>query len=393
MNTKKATDYGQITGNLEWIRKIRTFFRRIDSNAHGSVGVDDFLDISQRVLSAFPKIDSFYNDQVVQAVVNLWYGAICQVGEQHTRTTAQLKESKFIECMQVALNGKMREEFDSYLVTPFFDAADADHDGFLTQQEFQAVIGGWRGSEKDADLLFKLSESKEQKGKLSKANFHCILADFFFAEECKSKAARLWGPLINYKRPEDYPLCECGPVWEGKMRTMFRRMDINQAGKLRCHDFIQIGRSIAQRNHLDRRRLDVLLRSMLNIWVKFIAVDKDGNHFAETNEKAFIGNLRSMVNGEFRHDIDRFGWTFFKAVEVEGTGFISLAEYRNLQEAWHVGRDEAEGMFKVLDTDKDGKISSDEYMSAWVEYFLGEDPQSIYKTFFGPVIFKPAQGQ
>lgn len=64
-------------------------------------------------------------------------------------------------------------------------------------------------------------------------------------------------------------------------------------------------------------------------------------------EKDFIHNLRSMINGEFRHAIDRFGWTFFKAVEVEGTGFISLAEYRNLQEAWHVGRAEAEGMFKV----------------------------------------------
>lgn len=138
-----------------------------------------------------------------------------------------------------------------------------------------------------------------------------------------------------------------------------------------------------------------------------------GSHFSEITEKDFIHNLRSMINGEFRHAIDQYGWTFFKAVEVEGTGFISLAEYRNLQEAWRVGRAEAEGMFKVcglkvrgqvwegreflngfsfaikvLDTDKDGKISSDEYLSAWCEYFLGEDPASPYKTFFGPVVTK-----
>lgn len=42
--------------------------------------------------------------------------------------------------------------------------------------------------------------------------------------------------------------------------------------------------------------------------------------------------------------------------------------------------------FQVLDTDKDGKISSDEYLSAWCEYFLGEDPASPYRTFFGPVV-------
>nr|VZI49589.1 unnamed protein product [Spirometra erinaceieuropaei] len=117
------------------------------------------------------------------------------------------------------------------------------------------------------------------------------------------------------------------------------------------------------------------------------------NHFTELTEKQFIHNLRSMINGDFRHQIDQFGWTFFKAVDIEGTGYISMTEYRNLQEAWRVGRGEAEGMFKVLDTDKDGKISSDEYLSAWVEYFLGEDTNSPYKTFFGPVIFKPAQGQ
>ncbi|VEL13559.1 unnamed protein product [Protopolystoma xenopodis] len=102
--------------------------------------------------------------------------------------------------------------------------------------------------------------------------------------------------------------------------------------------------------------------------------------------------MRAMINGEFRHDVDQFGWTFFKAVEVDGTGSLSLNEYRNLQEAFNVGRDEAEGMFKVIDADKDGKISSDEYLSAWVDYFLCEDPNSPYKAFFGPVIHRPPEG-
>ncbi|OON21945.1 EF hand, partial [Opisthorchis viverrini] len=100
-----------------------------------------------------------------------------------------------------------------------------------------------------------------------------------------------------------------------------------------------------------------------------------------------------MINGDYRHEIDQFGWTLFKAVEVDNSGFITQTQYRNLQEAWHVGRDEAEGMFKILDTNKDGKISSDEFLTAWNDYFLGEDPQSPYRMFFGPIISRQTEAK
>ncbi|VDK87503.1 unnamed protein product [Dibothriocephalus latus] len=374
MTFTPAVGYPEV--NVEapgWIRKMRTVFRRLDTNGHGYLG-----------------------DQVVQNMVHLWYGVICTIGEEHTRTNAQLNEPMFIEAMSKCINTTFKEEFKTIMVDTFFDLVDTDHDGLIALNEFVGIIDAWRGNPKEAELIFRLVDNnndKDKKGKMSKEQFEGVIAQYFFNEDIKVQTVKLWGALINYKRPEDYPECECGPTWEGKMRTMFRRLDINQAGKLRCHDFIQIGRSLAARNHLVKHKADALMRSMLDIWVHYFSVDKDTNHFNELTEKQFIHNMRDMINGDFRHQIDQFGWTFFKAVDIEGTGYISMTEYRNLQEAWHVGRGEAEGMFKVLDTDKDGKISSDEYLSAWVEYFLGEDHNSPYKTFFGPVIFKPAQGQ
>lgn len=59
-----------------------------------------------------------------------------------------------------------------------------------------------------------------------------------------------------------------------------------------------------------------------------------------------------------------------------------------MHEAWRVTREEADAMFTVIDQDKDGRISHDEYLHAWIDYFLGEDPASPFKTFFGPVISK-----
>nr|VZI48218.1 unnamed protein product [Spirometra erinaceieuropaei] len=394
MNFTPAVSYPEVAGGPGWIRKMRTIFRRLDSNGHGYLCVSDFLDIASRILTTFSKCDHFFEDQVVQNMVHLWYGVICTIGEEHTRTHVQMNEAMFVESMAKCINKAFKEEFKNIMVDTFFDLVDTDHDGLIQMNEFVGIIDAFRGNEKEAELVFRLADSAgDKKGKITKEQYEGLIAEYFFDENIKGKTAKLWGALINYKRPEDYPECECGPTWEGKMRTMFRRLDINQAGKLRCHDFIQIGRSLAQRNHLNKHKADALMRSMLDIWVHYFSVDKDANHFTELTEKQFIHNLRSMINGDFRHQIDQFGWTFFKAVDIEGTGYISMTEYRNLQEAWRVGRGEAEGMFKVLDTDKDGKISSDEYLSAWVEYFLGEDTNSPYKTFFGPVIFKPAQGQ
>jgi len=389
MEPKPVADFPAVTGAQPWIRKVRTLFRRLDSQGRGSLGVDNFLDLASRLLSSFPKAENFYSDELVQGMIHLWYGIICQEGEEHQRTRLKMNESQFIEAMLKCINKKFKEEFVQFVISPFFDVADANRDGFIEQPEFNLIMAAWRADPKESELVFRLLDIKENKKHLSKIQFEGLMAEYFFDETLKGKTIKVWGPLINYKRPEDYPDCECGPTWEGKMRTMFRRLDISQSGKLRCHDFLQIARSLAQRNHLDKAKSDAVMRTMLEIWVHYISVDKDGHHFTELTEKGFIHNLRSMINGQFRHALDQFGWTFFKAVEVEGRGFISVAEYRNLQEAWHVGRAEAEGMFKVLDTDKDGKISSDEYLSAWVEYFLGEDSSSPYKTFFGPIISKP----
>ncbi|CDI98019.1 sarcoplasmic calcium binding protein [Echinococcus multilocularis] len=386
MEMKCAADYPEVDVNAPtWIRKMRTVFRRFDSRGRGAVGIDEFLDIATNVLSEFPKSENYFGDQLVQAMIHLWYGVICTDGPEHQRTGIVMHESDFVTAMGKCINGLFKTEFVQNIVSPLFDMADGDKDGFMQQNEMSQVIVAFGGNQKEAELLFRILDAGTKKG-VTKGQFEGILAEYFFDVGIKGKTAKLFGALINYKRPEDYPEVECGPVWEGKMRTMFRRLDLHGSGKLRCHDFIQIGRALAQRNHLPKHKADNVMRAMLDIWVHYFSVDKDGAHFTELMEKDFIHNLRSMINGEFRHAIDQFGWTFFKAVEVEGTGFISMAEYRNLQEAWRVGRAEAEGMFKVLDTDKDGKISSDEYLSAWCEYFLGEDPASPYKTFFGPVI-------
>ena len=276
MDVKKATDFPEVDGTAPtWIRKMRTVFRRFDSRGRGTVGIDEFLDIATNILSDFPKSENYFGDQMVQAMIHLWYGVICNEGPEHLRTTVRMNENTFVKAMANCINGLFKTEFVDNIVTPLFDIADGDKDGFIQQNEMGQVIVSFGGNQKEAELLFRLLDAGTKKG-VTKDQFEGILAEFFFDIGIKGKTAKLFGALINYKRPEDYPEVECGPFWEGKMRTMFRRLDLHQSGKLRCHDFIQIGRALAQRNHLQKHKADNVMRAMLDIWVHYFSVDKDG---------------------------------------------------------------------------------------------------------------------
>ncbi|XP_018652914.1 putative sarcoplasmic calcium-binding protein (SCP) [Schistosoma mansoni] len=456
----------EVTGGPTWIRKMRTLFRRLDTSGHGYLMVDDILEIGTSLFNIYPKMLSYKYDELVKTLVYLWYDVICIHVPRQLATTITINENLFIENLLKSLKGELHQNFNEKFIEPLFNSIDQDNDQLIISSEFQSLMISWKSIPKDCELIFRYYSDKN---KLSKENFLKIFIDFFILDNSKSNINQLWGLLINYKRAEDYgtidcgPVWEskirtmyrrldinetmklrchdllqigqfliqrthldrrradavmramlhiwvkflaidkngaedygtidCGPVWESKIRTMYRRLDINETMKLRCHDLLQIGQFLIQRTHLDRRRADAVMRAMLHIWVKFLAIDKNGEHLDEIREIEFVHNMREMINGEYRHEIDQFGWTFFKAIEIDNSGYISQASYRILQEAWHVGRDEAEAMFKILDTDKDGKISSDEFLTAWNDYFLSEDPQSPYRMFFGPVISRPTEAR
>ncbi|CAH8614634.1 unnamed protein product [Schistosoma haematobium] len=386
-----TTDLPEVTGSPIWLRKMRTLFRRLDSCGHGYLMIDDLLDIGTTIFNIYPKMLSYKYDELVKTLVYLWYQVLCTHVSRQLATTININENTFIDNLLKAFHNDFYQYFNEKFIIPLFVAMDQDDDNYITSTEFQTLMIAWKSIPKDCEFIFRYYSDKNNK--LNKENFQKIFIDYFMSDNINSNIIKLWGPLINYKRAEDYGTIDCGPVWEGKIRTMYRRLDINETMKLKCHDLLQIGQFLIQRAHLDRRRADAVMRAMLNIWVKFLAIDKNGEHLDEIREIEFVHNMREMINGEYRHEIDQFGWTFFKAIEIDNSGFISQASYRILQEAWHVGRDEAEGMFKILDSDKDGKISSDEFLTAWNEFFLSEDPHSPYRMFFGPVISRPTEAR
>ncbi|MCR6486680.1 EF-hand domain-containing protein [Amycolatopsis sp. OK19-0408] len=75
----------------------------------------------------------------------------------------------------------------------------------------------------------------------------------------------------------------------------------------------------------------------------------------------------------------------FEAVDENGDGTISAAEYRRMIEAWSGGGLPADDVFALLDTDGDGRLSHDEFTGHWYEFWAGDDPAAPGSAVFGRV--------
>ncbi|MEU7785041.1 EF-hand domain-containing protein [Amycolatopsis sp. NPDC049159] len=75
----------------------------------------------------------------------------------------------------------------------------------------------------------------------------------------------------------------------------------------------------------------------------------------------------------------------FEAVDENGDGAISAAEYHRMIEAWSGATTSTGDAFALLDTDGDGRLSHDEFTGHWYEFWAGDDPAAPGSWVFGRV--------
>jgi Ca2+-binding EF-hand superfamily protein len=85
-----------------------------------------------------------------------------------------------------------------------------------------------------------------------------------------------------------------------------------------------------------------------------------------------------------RDQVEGTANTMFDAVDENGNGEVSPAEYNQMIEAWKGAPVDTDGVFRFLDADGDGHISRSEFVDLWADFWIGDDQASPSKWVFGP---------
>ena len=173
-----------------------------------------------------------------------------------------------------------------------------------------------------------------------------------------------------------------------KIAGVFNAMDVDGDGFLEEEDFETLAKRWTAVRDLapgdpDHARLTAI---MMGWWeVLLAASDLDRDNKATLDEVLLVvDRLPGMLDA-----VEATATAMFQAVDRNGDDVISAEEYRELIETWNGRPTDTDAIFHRLDLDGDGRLSRAEFISFWIEFWVGDDPTSPGTWVFGK--FDPTQ--
>jgi hypothetical protein len=167
-----------------------------------------------------------------------------------------------------------------------------------------------------------------------------------------------------------------------KVAGVFAAMDVDGDGFLEAEDF----RALAERWTAVRGLAPddpdhaTLTGIMMGWWETLLgASDLDRDDKVTLDEVLLVVDRLPGTLDAVRATAE----AIFGAVDQDGDGRISAAEYRQLIETWNGRPVDTDTIFHRLDLDGDGHLSRAEFTAMWVEFWAGDDPTSPGTWVFG----------
>jgi Ca2+-binding EF-hand superfamily protein len=167
-----------------------------------------------------------------------------------------------------------------------------------------------------------------------------------------------------------------------KIAVVFSAMDVDTDGFLTESDFAALAARWTSNRGLapDSASAARLTAIMMGWWETLLAAsDADGDG------KVSIDEVLRVVDG-LAADLEPVAATataMFEAIDANGDGRISGAEYRQLIETWTGQPTDTGEVFGLLDADGDGYLSLTEFVVLWTEFWAGDNPNAPGTWAFG----------
>lgn len=174
--------------------------------------------------------------------------------------------------------------------------------------------------------------------------------------------------------------------WLNKMKTHYKVLDLDGDGVITSNDFLTLANRFVEVDSLSDDEAQMLRESLDTIWEKYWS-SADSNHDGRVTEDEFIGTMTNVINDPVaREGVDGPLHLFFKVIDTDRSGKISLSEYETFFQCMGINTDHAAETFATIDSDNDGLISEQEFTSSGKAFFLSEDESHPSRLFWGPLI-------
>lgn len=167
-----------------------------------------------------------------------------------------------------------------------------------------------------------------------------------------------------------------------KTAVVFGAMDVDTDGKLTESDFAALAARWTRNRGLapDSAAAKRLTAIMMGWWETLLAEsDADGDGKVTLDEVLRVVDTLAADTAP----VIATAAAMFEAIDGDGDGRISAAEYRQLIEAWTGQSTDTDEVFGLLDGDGDGHLSRDEFVVLWTEFWAGDNPNAAGTWVFG----------
>lgn len=169
-----------------WVKKMKTYFKRIDQDGDGNITRNDFEKMADRFSEKTTKGVDVLRKRIT-SIYDCYLGVV--TGGK------PVNQDEFVEVMKKNIGcDEMKEKFRGPLPL-FFQAVDTDQDGQISSPEFEHFYDIICVDKKYAAEAFKAIDANND-GQLSKEEFVTAGVDFFENQE-DSINKNFLGPLVE----------------------------------------------------------------------------------------------------------------------------------------------------------------------------------------------------
>ena len=172
-----------------------------------------------------------------------------------------------------------------------------------------------------------------------------------------------------------------------KMKTRLTRLDINKDGYISREDYDLMSKRLAERSGMTKEQAEQTHKELMKVADRLELKPGVKLPVLEAAKKASEWTLsitpeEQKVNMKSSHNL------LFDVIDTNKDGHISTKEFGDYFYTIAPDLTEAEVVysFNTIDANKNGEISREEFMAAAEDFFCGVEETELSKVFFGKLL-------